>query len=115
VRPTADGQNFSIKLPGVDYHGRIVQAIQQAQKQSLDYSLQSAANYIQVTGDISAMDCVDAAKVVNFIFRSSGAPSEVFRSDEEVQQIRTQRQLQAIAQQQLTAAETNAKNAQAFR
>lgn len=115
IQPTADGTNYSIELPGVDYHGRIVQAIQTAQKQSLDYGVQTAAQYIQVTGDTSAMDCVDTSKVIEFVFRSMGAPSDIFRTEAEVEQLRTERAAAAQQQQQLMQAETAAKAAQAMR
>ena len=110
---TAAGDNYAIMPPEVEYRGRIMQAIKAAQKQSLDYSIESASNYIQMTGDTSALDRIDVARVVEFIFQSTGAPSEIFRSDAEVQKIRQQREDAAAAQQQLALAEINAKNAQA--
>lgn len=115
IQPTADGLDYAIELPGVDYHGRIVQAIQTAQKQSLDYGVQTAANYIQVTGDPSAMDCIDASKVIEFVFRSMGAPSDIFRTQAQVDEIRNERAAAAAQQQQLLQAETAAKAAQATR
>lgn len=112
VQKTQDGTQFALRLPGIQYHGRIVQAIQQAQKQSLDYGIQSAANYIQVSGDSSAMDCIDISKVVEFIFHSLGAPTEIFRTPAEIKQLREQRKQQQQAQLQLTQAEALAKAAQ---
>lgn len=112
IVPTASGDNYAIIPPEVEYRGRIMQAIKSAQKQSLDYSIESASNYIQMTGDTSALDRIDIARVVEFIFQSTGAPSEIFRTDEEVEQIKTQRRQAAEAQQNLILAEINAKHTQ---
>lgn len=113
VSLTADRRSFAIIPPEVEYRGRIMQAIRASQKQSLDYSLESAINYVQATQDPSAMDRIDASKVVEFIFQSMGAPSEVFRTDAEVRQLKEERQAAAQAALEVQRAEAAAKNAQA--
>lgn len=113
-----DGQNFAVRVPDVAYLGKISQAIQISQKQSLDYALQSAAQYVQMTGDQTALDCVDVSQAVRFAFKTLGAPSEVFRSAEDVERIRAQRQqaeMMAMAAQEADAMQMQTQAARNLR
>lgn len=112
-RPTADGEDFDIEVPSVAYLGKIAQSVLLTQKQSLDYAIQSVAQYVQMTGDTSALDYVDMGSATKFTFKSMGAPSEVFRSDDEVAQIRAQREQAALAQAALVSAQGQNQAAQA--
>ncbi len=105
-----DGIDYSVTVPGVSYKGAISQSIEMAQQQSMDYAIQTAAQYVQFTGDPSAMDCVDMSKAVKFLFKVSAAPSEVYRSKEEIERLRTDRE--KAQQQQLTLMASQAANQQ---
>lgn len=103
----------NLMAPEVVYLGLIAQCVELAQKQSLDYGLQSAANWLQVTGDASAMDLIDSSKVIEWVFRTSGAPAEVFRPEAEVEKLRTQRQDAMARQAELEMAQVAAQGSQA--
>ena len=89
--PTVDGEHFGIRTPKITYHGKINQAIDQAEKQSLDYALTSIGTYAQITGDASCLDIVDTDKLVRYTLDNSGAPAEIYRTSTEVQKIRDRR------------------------
>lgn len=110
---SADGEDFSVEAPAVAYLGKIAQSVLLAQKQSLDYAVQSVAQYVQMTGDMAALDCVDMGEATKFTFKTLGAPSDVFRSEEQVQAIRTQRDQAAMAEAALTQAQGQNQAAQA--
>ena len=106
-----DGQ--LLRVPEVAYHGKLAQTIERAQAQSLDYTVQQAANYGQL--DPQALDYIDLGRAVRHQFVAQGAPSDVFRSEEEVEELRAQRQQEAMLQQQLAAAQGMNQEAQAVR
>ena len=106
-----DGQ--LLRVPEVAYHGKLAQTIERAQAQSLDYTVQQAATYGQL--DPQALDYIDLGRAVRHQFVAQGAPSEVFRTEEEVEQLRMQRQQEAMIQQQLAAAQGMNQEAQAYR
>ena len=103
-----------LQAPEVQYLGLIAQCVEQAQKQSLDYGLQSAAQWVQLTGDAAALDCVDTGRAVEWIFRSVGAPAKVFRTEKEVEQIRKKRMDAAALEQQMQLAQVAAQGSQAM-
>ena len=105
-----DGIDYSVTVPGVSYKGVISQSIEMAQRQSMDYAMQTAAQYIQFTGDPSAMDCIDISKAIKFLFKVSAAPSEVYRDKAEIEQVQTDRQ--QAQQQQLALMASQAANQQ---
>lgn len=105
-----DGIDYSVTVPGVSYKGVISQSIEMAQRQSMDYAMQTAAQYIQFTGDPSAMDCIDISKAIKFLFKVSAAPSEVYRDKAEIEQVQTDRQ--KAQQQQLALMASQAANQQ---
>lgn len=111
VRGVNDGQ--LLRVPEVAYHGKLAQTIERAQAQSLDYTVQQAASYGQL--DPQALDYIDLGRAVRHQFVAQGAPSEVFRSEEEVEQLRMQRQQEAMLQQQLAAAQGMNQESQAYR
>jgi len=111
VRGVNDGK--LLRVPEVAYHGKLAQTIERAQAQSLDYTVQQAANYGQL--DPQALDYIDLGRAVRHQFVAQGAPSEVFRSEEEVEALRAQRQQEAMLQQQLAAAQGMNQEAQAYR
>lgn len=113
--PSSDGLDFSVEVPGVAYKGMISQSIEASQKQSLDYAMQTAAQYIQLTGDMAALDCVDMSRAVQFIFQSLGAPSEVYRSDAEIEELKQERAAAAEQQAALAAAQQMNLGSQAAR
>ena len=106
-----DGQ--LLRVPEVAYHGKLAQTIERAQAQSLDYTVQQAANYGQL--DPQALDYIDLGRAIRHQFVAQGAPSEVFRSEEEVEELRARRQQEAMVQQQLMAAQGMNQGAQAVR
>lgn len=110
-----DGVDYSVTIPGVSYKGVISQSIEMAQRQSMDYAMQTAAQYIQMSGDASAMDCVDISKAIKFLFKVSAAPSEVYRSDAEIEQVRTGRQQAQKEQLALMASQAANQQSQAVR
>ncbi len=113
--PTADGEHFGIRTPKITYHGKINQAINQAEKNSLDYALASIGNYTQLTGDAAGLDVVDTDKLVRYTLDSAGAPAEIYRSSAEVQTIRSQREEERAAAMQLQLAQAANQGAQAQR
>lgn len=115
IVPTADGQHFGIRTPKITYHGKINQAINQAEKQNLDYALSSIGSYTQLTGDSSCLDIVDTDRLVRYTLDNSGAPSEIYRDSSEVTQIRTRRQEEREAALQLQLAQAANYQAQAQR
>ena len=102
-----------LRVPEVAYHGKLAQTIERAQAQSLDYTVQQAAGYGQL--DAQALDYIDLGRAVRHQFVAQGAPSEVFRSEEEVEALRAARQQAAMLQQQLAAAQGLNQEAQAYR
>lgn len=110
-----DGVDFSVDLPGVRYKGAISQSVEMAQRQSMDYAMQTAATYVQMTGDATVMDCIDMKKAVKFLFEVSATPTEMFRTDGEVEQLQAQREQEAMAQQQLAQAQAMNQQSQALR
>lgn len=104
-----------LETPKVKYLGRIAQCVELAQKQNLDYGLQSAAQWVQLTGDTSALDLIDVSKVLEWIFKTAGAPSDIFRKQADVKKLRDERQQQAMAQQQLALGQAANAEAQAVK
>lgn len=113
IEVSPDGEDYSVRSPRVSYQGIIAQSIEMAQKQSLDYALASAGNYIQAAGDIAAVDCVNIPKAIKFIFEASGAPQDVFRTEQEIQTLQEERAAAQQQQMMLLAAQTENQNAKA--
>lgn len=111
----ADGTNTDLKTPRVTYHGRINRAIDTAQKSSTDTAMASAAQYIQVTGDPSALDCINPDKLIRTAFEAAGAPSDIFRNQQEIDAVRAARQQQQEAAMQLQIAQAANQQGQAAR
>lgn len=111
----ADGEHTDMRKPRVAYLGRINRAIDDAQQESTDAALNSVSAYVQLTGDTSALDVVDAEKMVRKAFENAGASSDIFRTNEDVQRVRDERAQAAQAQMALQAAQANNQNAQAMR
>lgn len=101
-----DGDHVSIAKPEVQYLGVVAQSVALAQQQNLQGALRSAAEWVQVTGDVTALDGVNSTEAVKWLFTSQGAPSVVLRPQEEVEQLRTERQ--AAQQRQAALEETQA-------
>ena len=102
-----------LRVPEVAYHGKLAQTIERAQALSLDYTVQQAAAYGQL--DPQALDYIDLGRAVRHQFVAQGAPSDVFRSEEEVEELRAARAQEAMLQQQLAAAQGMNQGAQAYR
>lgn len=115
LRLRADGESQDLLSPRVAYLGRINRAIDEAQQQSTDAALNSVAAYVQLTGDASALDIVDAEKMVRKAFENAGASSDIFRTRGEVEQLRTKREAAGQAQMALQLAQAQNQQAQAAR
>lgn len=113
--PTADGEHFGIRTPKITYHGKINQAINQAEKSSLDYALMSIGNYINLTGDPSCLDIVDTDKLVRYTLDNAGSPSEIYRTSAEVQGVRKKRDEERSAALQHQLAQAANQGAQALK
>lgn len=113
--PTADGEHFGIRTPKITYHGKINQAINQAEKNSLDYALASIGNYTQLTGDTSCLDIVNTDKLVRYTLDNAGAPAEIYHTSTEVQGIRKKRDEERNAALQLQLAQAANQGSQALR
>lgn len=113
--PTSDGEHFGIRTPKITYHGKINQAINQAEKSSLDYALASIGNYTQLTGDTSCLDIVDTDKLVRYTLDNAGAPAEIYHTTAEVQGIRKKREEAQAAALQLQLAQAANQGSQALR
>lgn len=113
--PTADGEHFGIRTPKITYHGKINQAINQAEKSSLDYALASIGSYINLTGDPSCLDIVDTDKLVLYTLDNAGSPSEIYRTSAEVQGIRQKREEERQAALQYQLAQAANQGAQALK
>ncbi|MCD8063972.1 portal protein [Akkermansia sp.] len=110
-----DGIDYSVTVPGVSYKGVISQSIEMAQRQSMDYAMQTAAQYIQFTGDPSAMDCIDMSKAIKFLFKVSAAPDEIYRNKTEIEQVQTDRRNAQQQQLELMASQAANQQSQATR
>jgi len=113
--PTADGESFAIRTPKITYHGKINQAINQAEKSNLDYALLSIGNYINLTGDPSCLDIVDTDKLVRYTLDNAGSPSEIYRTSAEVKDIRKKRDEERSAALQHQLAQAANQGSQALR
>ena len=113
--PTSDGEHFGIRTPKITYHGKINQAINQAEKSSLDHALISIGNYIQLSGDPTCLDIVDTDKLVRYTLDNAGAPAEIYRTTAEVQGIRNKREEEQAAALQLQLAQAANQGSQALR
>lgn len=113
--PTSDGEHFGIRTPKITYHGKINQAINQAEKSSLDYALLSIGNYIQLSGDPSCLDIVDIDKLVRYTLDNAGAPAEIYHTTAEIQGIRQKREEAQSAALQLQLAQAANQGSQALR
>ncbi len=97
-----------VELPKVCFNGKIAQMIEKMQGVGLNQAVSDAAAYVQVCGDESVLDYVDLGQAVKHQFMMYGAPSAVFRTEEEVASIRERRavaQVMQAANQQAQAAE----------
>ena len=110
-----DGDHVQIAKPIVQYHGVIAQSVAMAQQQSLTGAIRSASEWVQVTGDVTALDLVDGAEVVKYMFVSQGAPATVFRSRQEVKRIRDERQAAMQRQAAIEQAQAMAQGSQAVK
>lgn len=113
--PTSDGESFSIRAPKITYHGKINQAIAQAEKQNLDYALASVGSYVQLTGDTVGLDIIDTDKLIRHTLDNSGAPAEIYRSSTDLLAIRKRRDEERSAALQLQLAQAANQGTQAQR
>ena len=113
--PTSDGEHFGIRTPKITYHGKINQAINQAEKSSLDHALISIGNYINLSGDPTCLDIVDTDKLVRYTLDNAGAPAEIYHTSTEVQSIRKKRDEERNAALQLQLAQAANQGSQALR
>ncbi len=113
--PTSDGEHFGIRTPKITYHGKINQAINQAEKSSLDHALISIGNYINLSADPSCLDIVDTDKLVRYTLDNAGAPAEIYHTTAEVQAIRKKREEAQAAAIQLQLAQAANQGSQALR
>lgn len=90
-----DGDHASIAKPEVQYLGVVAQSVALAQHQNLMGALRSAAEFVQITGDATAMDAINPAEAVKWLFTSQGAPATVLRSKREIEQVRKLREITA--------------------
>ncbi len=98
-------ENYDVQVPQINYQGKISQAIEKAQSQGLRAVFQMLQEYVQATGDTSALDYIDTGKMLKNLYMQSGAPIEVLRKDDDVQRIRDSRdKMQAAAEQMQVAA-----------
>ncbi len=109
----SDGESFGIAMPKICYHGKINQAIDRAEKQSLDYALASIGSYINLTGDPSCLDNIDADALTRYTLNNTGAPAEVYREKAEVDKIRARREEERQAALQLQLAQAANQGSQA--
>lgn len=111
--PATDGEQFGIAMPKICYHGKINQAIDRAEKQSLDYALSSISSYINLTTDTSCLDNIDADALTRYTLDTTGAPAEIYRTQAEIDTIRTRREEERQAALQLQLAQAANQGAQA--
>ena len=107
-----DGDHLSIALPEVQYLGVVAQSVALAQQQSMMGALRAAAEWVQVTGDATALDRIDGSEAVKWLFTSQGAPAAVLRPKRDVEKLQRQR---ADAQLRAAALEESAVAAQGAR
>ena len=110
-----DGDHVQIARPVVQYHGVIAQSVALAQQQSLMGAIRSAAEWVQVTGDATALDLVDGSEVIKYLFVSQGAPSAVFRPKKAVQKLRDEREAAVQRQAAIETAQAAVQGSQAVR
>ncbi len=113
--PTTDGEHFGIRTPKITYHGKINQAINQAEKNSLDYALASIGSYTQLTGDTACIDIIDTDNLVRYALDNSGAPAEIYRHSAEIHRIRKLRETERSAALQLQLAQAANQGTQALK
>ncbi len=109
----SDGESYGIAMPKICYHGKINQAIDRAEKQSLDYALSSIGGYINLTGDPSCLDNIDADALTRYTLDNTGAPAEVYRPRAEIDKIRKHREEERQAALQLQLAQAANQGSQA--
>lgn len=110
-----DGDHIQIARPDVQYLGVVAQSVALAQQQNLQGALRSAAEWVQVTGDATALDGVDSAEAVKWLFTSQGAPSSVLRPAREVERIRKERTAVQERQAALESMQAAAAGGQAMK
>lgn len=110
-----DGDNVRISKPEVQYLGVVAQSVALAQQQNLATSLRAAAEWVQVTGDMEALDQIDASAALAWIFQHYGAPADVFRSEQEVEAVRARREEAMQRQAMLESAQAAAQGSQAVK
>ena len=115
VVPMGDGFHDELRTPRVTFHGRINRAIDEAQKSSTDIAMASAAQYVQITGDPAALDCINPDKLIRSAFEAAGAPSDIFRNEKEVEEVRAERRQQQQAAMELQLAQAANQSSQAVR
>ena len=110
-----DGDHAKIAAPEVQYLGVVAQSVALAQQQNLMGALRSAAEFVQVTGDVTSMDAIDSSEAVKWLFTSQGAPAKVLRSKKDVEKVRTERKAAMERQAALEQAQTAAQGSQALK
>lgn len=98
-------ENYEIEIPNVQYLGRISQAIANAQQQGLEYFMQVALNYTQITKDTSMIEYVNPRKFAQFLYERTGAPTSCRRTARELSELDKQKERDAEMQRKLAAAE----------
>lgn len=112
-RVEAGDDEAMVELPKVCFNGKVAQMIEKMQGVGLNQAVSDAAAYVQVSGDAAVLDYVDLGQAVKHQFMMYGAPSAVFRSEEEVAAIRERRAAVEAMQAELAAAQAANQQAQA--
>ena len=110
-----DGDHASIAAPEVQYLGVVAQSVALAQQQNLMGALRAAAEFVQVTGDVTSMDAIDSTEAVKWLFTSQGAPATVLRSKKDIEQVRTERKAAMQRQAAIEQAQAAAQGSQAMK
>lgn len=112
---TADKQAYSIRAPKIAFHGKINQTIERAQQASLTYGVERIGEFVSVTGNSEMLDIIDMDALAKYYLDSCGSPSNIYRTDADVQALRSQRAQAAEAEMQLRLAQGDNQRAQAVR
>lgn len=104
-------ERIALVSPQVTYLGRMAQAIERSQKQSLEGLLQTFLSISPaLPQELNPVDCLDVDQIVRWYYDASGAPAEGLRPVKKVEQLRANRAAQA---QQLQAAQVQQMQANA--
>ena len=112
--PPQSLQGFPVILK-MDFISPMANALRQTGADATRALLQEAGILAQITQSTEVLDKIDVDQAIDEVAYGLGAPGSIVRSDDDVAQIRQQRQQMLMAQQQaqmeLTQARANANNA----